>query len=59
MLLTGYMGIKLFYDGVFNLPDGTNHNSISFSFLVLILFAFLTGAGGCAVRTRHSIIPIR
>lgn len=54
MLFTGYMGIKLFYDGVFKLSTGAAHKS-SFAFFVLILFAFLTGAGGSAVRLRRSV----
>lgn len=54
LLLTGYTGTKLFYDGVFNLPEGATHDSISFPFFVLILFACLAGAGGSAVCTGAS-----
>lgn len=50
LLFTGYFGIKLFYDGVLNLPSGP-HKTASLAFALLILCAFLSGAGGNSVRT--------
>ena len=41
-LLTGYLGIRHFYDG--GLPEGETIGVLSFCSLVV--FAFLTGIGG-------------
>ncbi|KAF8318221.1 MFS general substrate transporter [Clavulina sp. PMI_390] len=48
LLFIGYSGVKMFYDGVFNLPNETVHSATSFPFLTILVFAYASGAGGNA-----------
>jgi hypothetical protein len=58
LLFCGYFGIKLFFDGIFTLPDGANR-TLSLAFATMIIFAYISGAGGNAVSMVIGVTLVR